>query len=176
MIRLFLVALAVSVALGQTYRLLAVVLDAGGSQVSSTDYRGGLSIAQPVASSFLAGSGYRAVLGFWHPPYSPEGIEAEEVHGQGDLSFALSGCWPNPFSHVTTISYSLPTTSDVKLDIMNTAGRAVTTLVDGNQKPGRYHVSWSIEGVPSSCLPGGIYFVRLQAGESAATRKMVLSR
>jgi hypothetical protein len=88
-------------------------------------------------------------------------------------TLALSGCWPNPFRDATTVDYSLPTASDVKLDIMNTAGRVVTTLVDGKLNPGHYQVSWDAAGVPSSRLPGGIYFVRLQAGEFSATRKLV---
>jgi len=61
----------------------------------------------------------------------------------------------------------------VTLIVYNSAGRAVTTLVRGRQKPGRYTVRWDVSGVPASRLPAGTYFCRLEAGEYTATRKMV---
>jgi hypothetical protein len=63
----------------------------------------------------------------------------------------------------------LPAVSEVKLIVYDILGRNVATLVEGRQGPGSHTVEWHAEGMAS-----GVYFVRLQAGPFAATKKLVL--
>jgi hypothetical protein len=95
--------------------------------------------------------------------------------------FALQQNYPNPFwsaatsparsggNPSTTISFSLPAASQVKLQVFDLLGREVATLVDGRLARGSHHV----EFVPKN-LPSGVYFYRLQAGERMEVRKMLL--
>jgi hypothetical protein len=161
---------------GLSYSLRAVVVDGGGARLASSSYVCGLSFGQQAASGVLASSQHKAVLGFWHGPYAPPPGVAEEV-GQSamPMAFRLSQNAPNPFGRRTAIRYSLPKECDVALRVYNSVGRVMTTLVSGKQKPGWYAVSWDVFGVPSSKLPCGTYFCRLEAGEFRATRKMVKS-
>jgi uncharacterized delta-60 repeat protein len=76
---------------------------------------------------------------------------------------------PNPFNPSTTLSYELPTASEVKLTVCDTAGRLVATLVQGRQLAGGHSVTFD-----GSELPSGIYFARLEAGEFMQTQKLVL--
>ena len=160
----------------QSYSLRAVTVDGGGAKLASPGYACGLSVGQPVASFWLAGSGYKAMLGFWPHPYggSVSGVEENSAGSQlSPLVFDLAQISPNPFNRRTAVHYSLPKESDVALRVYNSAGRVVTTLVSGRQKPGRYTVSWDVLGVPEAKLPCGTYFCRLEAGDFTATRKMV---
>lgn len=79
--------------------------------------------------------------------------------------------YPNPFNPTTTIGYQLPVTGHVTLKVIDVLGREVTTLADGMNPPGRYAVQWDASGVAS-----GVYFFRLQVGNFAATKKLVLLR
>jgi len=45
----------------------------------------------------------------------------------------------------------------------------VDNLVDANLKSGTYEIVWN-----ASSHPSGLYFVRLKAGKSRQTRKMLL--
>jgi hypothetical protein len=83
--------------------------------------------------------------------------------------FALHQNYPNPFNPMTEISFSLPNASDVKLEIYNTMGQRVATLVDDRLPAGTHSVTWD-----ASSKASGIYFYRLMAGDFAATRKMLL--
>jgi hypothetical protein len=76
---------------------------------------------------------------------------------------------PNPFAHLTLISYSLPHASEVHLTIYDITGRLVETLVNETQRPGIHQVSWNRRNNPS-----GVYFYRLKAGEFTQTGKMVV--
>ncbi|HEY3295455.1 MAG TPA: T9SS type A sorting domain-containing protein [bacterium] len=83
-------------------------------------------------------------------------------------AFSLS-CAPNPFNPVTTISFSLPKASAVKVTVFDISGRLVETLADQRMNAGEHRL-W-MEG---SMLPSGIYFVRLEAGEHTDTQKLLL--
>jgi len=163
----------------QQYTLKSIVVDAGGSAwLQGSSYTAGLSFGQHTASGVLTAGQYRAVLGFWHNPYGGgfPGVAEFEAGSQAvPLAFGLGQGFPNPFGRRTTISYSLARESDVALRVYNSVGRVVTTLASGRQRPGRYTVSWDVSGVPAAKLPCGTYFCRLEAGEFAATRKMVKS-
>ena len=69
--------------------------------------------------------------------------------------------YPNPFSNMTTISYSLPFEGKVVLDICNIFGRKVTTLVSETQTAGNHVVKFD-----SSCLPNGIFTATLKVRSS----------
>ena len=89
--------------------------------------------------------------------------------------FSLAQNYPNPFNPATTIQYSLPLQSRVRVEVIDVLGRVVAELFDGDQAAGIHTLRWNA-GVPS-----GIYFCRLEAmpegGQRGAVmelRKMVL--
>jgi len=63
----------------------------------------------------------------------------------------------------------VPRSNYVTLKIYDTLGEEVATLVSENFSPGRYKVQWD-----GSRFASGIYFYRLQAGEFAETKKLLL--
>jgi plastocyanin len=83
--------------------------------------------------------------------------------------FQLSQNYPNPFNPATTISFSLSKQSHVTLEIYNSLGEKVSTLVSGFLATGNYKYRWNAEG-----LAGGIYFYKLKAGDFVESKKMVL--
>ena len=100
------------------------------------------------------------------------GVTATTEVAQDGLprSFELNQNYPNPFNPSTTISYSLPKTTNVSLRIFNTLGQEVVVLVNEQRSPGYYQVQWNAN------VPSGIYFYHLQAGEFVDTKKMILLR
>lgn len=107
--------------------------------------------------------------------FDPAGPAAVEI---GDtkvpVSFRLYPNFPNPFNPSTRIRYELPRKSWVKMQILNTLGMEVRTLVNEVQSAGRYEVEWDGRDNQGRRVAGGIYLVRLRAGEIVQARKMVL--
>ncbi len=83
----------------------------------------------------------------------------------------LAQNYPNPFNPVTMITFYLPDASPVRLDIYNIVGQSVTTLVDSYLQDGYHGFEWNGHGHSS-----GVYFYRLQVGDFAQTRKMILMK
>lgn len=84
--------------------------------------------------------------------------------------FILSQNYPNPFNPSTIISYQLPVSSRVKLQVYDMTGRKVAVLVNGEkQSAGTYkHV------LEAGNLSSGLYIYRLEAGNFLETKKMLL--
>ena len=77
--------------------------------------------------------------------------------------------YPNPFNPVTTIKYDLVEYGNVMLTVYDILGREVEILVNEQQQPGRYEVSWNASGFAS-----GIYFYTLTSGDFTSTKKLIL--
>lgn len=90
--------------------------------------------------------------------------------------FALDPSRPNPMRATTSISYSLPKAGHVSLDVYDVSGRHVRSLLDETRPAGASTVVWDGRAVDGTLLPGGVYFLRLTAGEESQTRKVVLAR
>jgi ligand-binding sensor domain-containing protein len=87
----------------------------------------------------------------------------------GPNEFMLSQNYPNPFNPSTKITFTLPKTELVKLQVYNTLGQVVGNLVDDRLQAGSHEVEFN-----ASHLPSGVYFYRLQAGEYVDVKKMIL--
>lgn len=85
------------------------------------------------------------------------------------LTFKLQQNHPNPFNPSTIITYSIPASSYVIVEVYNVLGKLITTLVNKNQDPGSYKVSFDARG-----LSNGIYYYRIKAGTFTETKKMLL--
>ena len=94
--------------------------------------------------------------------------------GQTPQDFALMQNYPNPFNPATLIQFQIAQASPVSLDIYNILGQKVRTLVNEPLPAGRYTAVWDGRSDAGSGVSAGIYFYRLQAGDYARARKMVL--
>ena len=81
--------------------------------------------------------------------------------GMGSLpaKFKLYFNYPNPFNPTTTINYEISERSRVLLEVYNTLGQIVTTLVNGELEAGFNSVNW----IAKNGIGSGVYFYRLTA-------------
>ncbi len=84
-------------------------------------------------------------------------------------TFHLSPAYPNPFNAITTLRFSLPGDSWVRIVVYDLSGREVAILVDGEVRAGNHATQWNAEGFAT-----GIYLVRMETPSFSTTRKMML--
>lgn len=85
------------------------------------------------------------------------------------VDFNLSQNYPNPFNPSTKITYSLPKSGNVVLKVYNELGKEISTLVNAYKNAGTYEFTFN-----ASNFSSGIYFYKLEANGSVATKKMLL--
>ena len=86
----------------------------------------------------------------------------------------LSQNYPNPFNPQTQIHYSLPKTSEVRLEIYDMLGRKIITLQNGKQSAGNYHFQWTGVDQNGNAVASGNYIYRLTVDGKTMSRKMSL--
>jgi len=130
-------------------RPYAVIANGPAGRLSGPMYAG-YQAAHPDAA-FLAGGGAAAKVSSLPEEYS------------------LEQNYPNPFNPSTEINFNLPKAGHVKLEVFNTLGQRVATLVDDEVPAGFHRVLLDADGLAS-----GIYFYRLSADEFSSSKKMIL--
>jgi len=83
--------------------------------------------------------------------------------------FYLFHNYPNPFNPETTIEFSIPRKSYVKLIVYDSIGNNIAILQDGFKEAGYYQIEFN-----GSNLPSGIYFCTLSSDDFISTKKMIL--
>jgi len=96
----------------------------------------------------------------------PVGIEKDKAI---PTQFALMQNYPNPFNPSTTIRFSLPQAENVKLQIYDSLGRLIETLVDSRLEAGYYTYKWNAKNYAS-----GVYIYRITAGTHVDSKKLSL--
>jgi len=100
-----------------------------------------------------------------------------EVHVESmPVAYGAYQSYPNPFNPQCTIQYDIAQPGVITLRIFDADGSLVRTLVHAWREPGEYTEVWNGRSEDGSALPSGVYVYRLEAGDFAATRKMVLLR
>jgi len=94
-----------------------------------------------------------------------------EIDIDAPLEFELSQNYPNPFNPSTTIKFSLPVTSKVKLSVFNILGEEVQILVNEIKEAGIYTINFN-----ALQLNSGIYFYKLETRNFLRVKKMSLIR
>jgi uncharacterized delta-60 repeat protein len=137
--------------------------------IDSFDYAVGLSLD---ASNNVIVSGYSIGAG---SNYDITTIKYSQVVAVTPVSNLIPGqyelCqnYPNPFNPSTTIKYSIPSESKVKISVYDLLGKEISNLVDEILKAGEYEVIFD-----ASAYASGIYFYKLDAGNTKEIRKMIL--
>jgi hypothetical protein len=101
-------------------------------------------------------------------------VAVPETRVTSSEPFLLEQNQPNPFRGATTISFELAHAARARLAIYDVAGRAVRTLIDEQQPPGRHEVLWDGRGPHGRRVSDGVYFYRLEVAGKTETRRLLV--
>lgn len=80
--------------------------------------------------------------------------------------------FPNPSSATTAkINFTLSKSADVTIEVVNELGQKISTVSLGNQSAGKQEYQINLES-----LSAGVYFVKLNAGETRETTKLSITK
>ncbi len=83
---------------------------------------------------------------------------------------------PNPFRISTMIKYYVAASTNVELEIYNSYGAKIATLVNEIQTAGYKCVEWSGLDFQKKRCPNGVYFIKLRTGSGSDAEQIVINR
>ncbi|MEP7233894.1 MAG: T9SS type A sorting domain-containing protein [Ignavibacteriota bacterium] len=119
------------------------------------------------------GSDYIFLAGpneLWRLPKSALPLKVQDAKNISS-SIGITGCFPNPASSSTRISYSIPSRSDVRLEVFDIMGREVANIVSGVRDAGSYDAEWD-----TRALPAGSYIIRFTSGGENVSKVVEVAR
>ncbi|MDY0151142.1 MAG: C25 family cysteine peptidase [Candidatus Cloacimonas sp.] len=116
---------------------------------------------------------------------SGEGWYVDDVHIDGIVANSdenlpagatvqLHENYPNPFNPSTTLSFTLPAQTLVKLEIFNLKGQKVRSLIAGDTPQGTHNIVWNGTDDNNHGVASGVYYYRLSTPQSSLSKKMLL--
>jgi hypothetical protein len=91
-------------------------------------------------------------------------------------SYALYQNFPNPFNPSTMITYAVPRSGHVRIEVYNILGQKIASLFDQEQSPGIHSIAWNAQDDRGLKLSSGVYILRMQAPTFTQVRKMLLAK
>jgi hypothetical protein len=85
---------------------------------------------------------------------------------------------PNPAAPPTLIPFVLPEAGEVRLTVLDVAGREVRALAGGSFAGGAHSIAWDGRNARGEAVARGVYWVRLEAPAAGASlvQKIVVAR
>ena len=105
-------------------------------------------------------------------PSAQDTGESSEFHSNA-VSLEVG---PNPHRFFTHITYTVPSSAGVVLQIWNVEGRLIRTLENATRSEGVYVTQWDGKDDTGTQVSSGLYFCRLEVGREVVTRKLTFLR
>ncbi len=119
------------------------------------------------AASLLGSLGKANIMAIALNPDAVASVN-DPTYGKMPTQFSLEQNYPNPFNPMTSIRFTVPTTSFVVLKVYDAIGREVSTLANGTRQPGTY-----TEYFDASRFASGMYYYKISAGTFSEIKKML---
>lgn len=84
--------------------------------------------------------------------------------------------YPNPFNPSTTISFYLPESGEVVLEVFNIKGQRVKTLLNEKKETGSHDYVWNGTDQNGRIVSSGVYFYKISIGTKSIVSKMLLMK
>jgi hypothetical protein len=97
-----------------------------------------------------------------------------DIRGELPEVYELHQNYPNPFNAKTTISFDLPYSSSVRVNIYNVLGQEIKEITNGFIEAGHHQVTWDGKNSDGEDVTSGVYFYRINAEDFNKTKKMLL--
>lgn len=86
----------------------------------------------------------------------------------------LLGAAPNPFNPATEVRFELALAGHATLEVLDSRGRRVRTLVDGHLAAGLHRTGWQGRDQAGRQLASGVYHLRLESAGEVVTKALTL--
>lgn len=103
-------------------------------------------------------------------------INANEDPTDVVTATTLKSNYPNPFNPTTTIAYSVLERSFTTIEVFNSKGQKVRTLLNQIMDAGNHTITWNGTDDRNMTVTSGVYMLRMTSNNYSSVRKMILMK
>jgi len=105
--------------------------------------------------------------------YNTAAVESQDAR---PLEFSLAQNYPNPFNPNTQIRYTLAKSAAVTIDVYDIFGHQINRLLQQQQAPGEYAITWDGRDFQGRSVASGLYICTMSADQIRNSIKMILQK
>ena len=90
--------------------------------------------------------------------------------------FTVQPSRPNPMRQSTSLRFALPAPAAVRVDVFDASGRLVRNIFEAAMPAGYHAIDWDGRDTDGRQVSSGVYWYRVNAGDEAQTRKLLVVR
>jgi hypothetical protein len=94
---------------------------------------------------------------------------------EGKTIGPLLSVYPNPVNNATRVNFRAQHSGPVEIAVYNPQGQKVSTLFREFATYGEHVISWDGTNTKGQVVAGGLYFIRMQAGSSSQSIKIIVA-
>jgi hypothetical protein len=167
-----------SVGNGSDYDYFTISYDSSGDIIWSSRYNGSANsgdfsqfiITDSIGNIYITGSAFETGTGSDIVTIKfSRSIGIRNINENIPNGYRLFQNFPNPFNPKTSIKFSIPIPTLVRIVVYDITGKELDILANKSFLPGLYQIDWNAEKYSS-----GIYFFRIISKNFSDTKKMVL--
>ncbi len=156
------------------------LLNAAGTQIVAASNAVGESGTETISETGLPAGTYLVAVSYYdgggpgqttYQLVATGSFTVDDEEAPGDAALTLAVPFPNPTLGAAEIGFDLPTAQSVRVTVFDVLGREVARLADGDHTAGPHRLI-----LDASALGAGVYTVRLVAGETVRTQRLVVAR
>ena len=88
--------------------------------------------------------------------------------------FVLNHPYPNPFNPVVNITFSLPNSEKILIEIFDLKGKLVKTVTKKIFKPGNYSLNWDAKDNFGTSVSSGVYLLKFEGDNNYQKRHKII--
>jgi hypothetical protein len=123
---------------------------------------------------WYTGFGHLYVYHFLQSTYPEIILNTDKSDNINLDEFTMCSNYPNPFNPATTISYNMPKSNYIKIDIYNQVGVMVRHLYSGQRDQGYHSIMWNSKDNYGKPVSAGLYFYSIRSVNYTFSGKMLL--
>ena len=90
-----------------------------------------------------------------------------------DITLSVS---PNPFSHLTNVSFSVLETGKVSVKIYDMSGRLIKILLNESIQQGNHQIIWNATDDNGNAVSAGVYLLQLNTSNQTQIKKIIVTK
>ena len=103
----------------------------------------------------------------------PRWVDSGSSVNYTESSVIILTNYPNPFTEITTITFTLTESSNIKLSVFDIMGKEIKVLVDKTMPKGNHSIEWNGTNMSNNAVSSGIYFYQINNDSFTTTKKMI---